>query len=1531
MHRSTPEKLVTVVSHSTGPDVIISPGRFYVDGILCEIEATPVDLTAAPSGFDVEVDTRLVDGRLLAAGQWVRLREGGIPDTLAEIQSVTDKTLTLSVDAAAVGFGAGATMERVTSYRTQPHLPDPPQIDPAGTDYVAYLEVWQRNLTEVEDPGLREPALGGPDSGPDTTTRAQTVWQLRLDEIDGAISDPECSDFGDGWLPAGAEGIAELRVRSTPTPEGDECNIPPEAGYRGAEHQLYRVEIHADSDSGTPTFKWSRDNGSVVYPITGVDAVAPQAKVTVASLGRDAYFTIKEQDVVEAVDDVSTLTGTANDLYRVQVDPADLMVTLDDSLPGSLAQDQQAHPLLRRWDHRDRPEITIAPDGAVEIQEDTWLPLEAGVEVMFRSGSTYKTGDYWLIPARAGIPEGVIWPTENTSDEGAVYQNAHGIERDYCVVGLVVDADPEDCRPTFPPLTELELLGCCRRIEVGDDIQAAIDEAIANGGGCLCLARGTHLWSGELRIHGGHHVTLHGEPGARLLLTADESEASGISVKGSHRIGIGELFIGGAIPWLVRLRAGETGPSRQVDLFNLRMFNPTVVEGQGWAGGVLLTGVENLRVNGCTVAASTGLMSLATVSIPGFHEADDDDDELAFHRVKNVGVHGTHIRYHESGITALAAHRWTVENSRIDAVPAPGQIAGISASDDGAAEVFESAFELLISGAGDPSSGRVATESILWVDSWLTDSVLEGVTAMNAGIWARGGLRQSSAHASELGVEVGWLQEVLVAGNRIDGNQGAGLAFGGAFRSDIDENVIRGREGIVNVSAGRIMTNLVGSVTALANAEWHLSDPAEEAGMGKGVVPWWLVLEEISELLGLRGLVDAIDSALGAKGASFPILLMLAGLIHEGLDDLPELGDGPEIPIVDLVVDGNDINSVGLGLSLQHFLPLGGLRVQDNRVLAEGEQAIVVNSGPIGRNTRLLGAVGKGLIDRARPNLPNTFDAIIDAADPEDREAFQTITKELLPLIENALTGLERMLETDYRIERNSARTCAVVIETNLYEVVVSRNHVTQEQSLGFQAVGDVLKKLEEFEETKPIAFSIVEGTPVYAESYAYRAIEELPARAFVDISRCLPPQPPPSDIEEPPDTHRVPPGMPRPEGPKTELPRSLGGPAIWAKSPGITIAENTVIVPPDSAVESWGWGGILAKGDEPTPELFLLVVLAMVLGVELTSLAVLSESLITDNEVAGGHKHGVRVAEVYLPLPGEGDQAIALVSEVRIAGNQIRNMGGAGIALDETASAVGVDISGNVVRDCSFDPRIIELGVVDTIGGIVGSNCAFVKVHANRVSGCGDESVIPLFGVEFERVVQLSMSDNTVIHSGSTEGRSPFGLSQGGIKAELLMGAVSVADNDVTVMNTGVGILIAGFFELEDWVISPTLVVNLSLYLQATGAQVAARQKTAVTSPQLGARAKVTDNQVTGVARRLGFGLIAGNLADLVMTGNSVRGLGAPSLALRAGSIREGVIGNNLADQITLGQIDAGTITGNRSTLPINLGTGGAIKANNS
>jgi len=181
---------------------------------------------------------------------------------------------------------------KAVSYLSQPSLPTPDKLA-VGKSYVAYLDVWERHITYIEDDSIREVALGGPD----TTTRVKTVWQVRVHDSPQAATDANgkllVSNAAAG-VPAGATAPAPspaappavsecdaplqplltwksgtMTARLQPSdPSDTPCILPPESRYRGLENHLYRVEIHTAGDTTdpneVPTFKWSRENGSVV-------------------------------------------------------------------------------------------------------------------------------------------------------------------------------------------------------------------------------------------------------------------------------------------------------------------------------------------------------------------------------------------------------------------------------------------------------------------------------------------------------------------------------------------------------------------------------------------------------------------------------------------------------------------------------------------------------------------------------------------------------------------------------------------------------------------------------------------------------------------------------------------------------------------------------------------------------------------------------------------------------------------------------------------------------------------------------------------------------------------------------------------------------------------------------------------------------------------------------------------------------------------------------------------------------------------
>lgn len=307
--------------------------------------------------------------------------------------------------------------------------------------YLVYLDVWERHLTYVEDDLIREAALGGPD----TATRAKIVWQVKvrpLSEGPANISSDlknRYQVFLDTIREAIKPGSGKLRARARRHKDADEpCLTTPEARYRGAENQLYRVEIHKGGigrgEEGA-TFKWSRDNGSVFFPIRQLAGT----EVVVEHLGRDTRLGLREGDWVEVVDDDHVLRGEAGPLAQViSVDRMEMRVTLNTSPNRTYDQTTVSrHPLLRRWDQKSDAIPVREGD-----QEQGWIDLEDGVQIQFLAPlagqmAQYRVGDYWLIPARVAIGD-VEWPGP-VNNPTPLYP--HGVEHHYAPLAIISVGD----------------------------------------------------------------------------------------------------------------------------------------------------------------------------------------------------------------------------------------------------------------------------------------------------------------------------------------------------------------------------------------------------------------------------------------------------------------------------------------------------------------------------------------------------------------------------------------------------------------------------------------------------------------------------------------------------------------------------------------------------------------------------------------------------------------------------------------------------------------------------------------------------------------------------------------------------------------------------------------------------------------------------------------------------------------------------------------------------------------------------------
>ncbi|MCH7638407.1 MAG: hypothetical protein IH855_02945 [Bacteroidetes bacterium] len=113
-------------------------------------------------------------------------------------------------------------------------LPNPPvTIPPEDGTYLAYLDVWDRHLTALEAPHIREVALGDPD----TATRVKNVWQVKLHRLTDAeaAAAPDCLSDIPSWNEATAPSTGELSARAEPgAPSDDPCIVAPGAATGGS-------------------------------------------------------------------------------------------------------------------------------------------------------------------------------------------------------------------------------------------------------------------------------------------------------------------------------------------------------------------------------------------------------------------------------------------------------------------------------------------------------------------------------------------------------------------------------------------------------------------------------------------------------------------------------------------------------------------------------------------------------------------------------------------------------------------------------------------------------------------------------------------------------------------------------------------------------------------------------------------------------------------------------------------------------------------------------------------------------------------------------------------------------------------------------------------------------------------------------------------------------------------------------------------------------------------------------------------------
>src|SRR5580765_2412802 len=446
-----------------------------------------------------------------------------------------------------------------TPYASQPYWPTPDPLPTSG-NHLAYLDVWDREVTYLEDSNLVEVAVGV-----DTTARIQTAWQVRLLQDVGNVTCQSDDDEIPHWLDT----------------------IAPSAGRLTTD----TVEVSAGGAPGTATFKWSRDNGSVAIPV--VEMVSTTV-LRLATVGKDDVLRISTGDWVEILDDNYELGQKPGEMRKVTVDDAARTITFSGAIPVDLrpanaADATKRHLRVRRWDQSG---VVKSGAGATLIDLDlagspgvitvptsasTQVVLEHGVVVAFSVASggsgKFRPGDYWVFAAR----------TADTSVEKLDAAPPLGVHHHYARLGVVTfPGSATDCRRLWPPLSEGGG-GCectiCLTPDSPIGLQDAVDQIKAVGG-TICLATGVYDIGAGVNITGARSLRIRGQGPATILvargraLTISQSIAvtvenlavvSGAAAPSAVSV---RSVIGGTLQDLVVLSypSGDTGGGSAVEL-----------------------------------------------------------------------------------------------------------------------------------------------------------------------------------------------------------------------------------------------------------------------------------------------------------------------------------------------------------------------------------------------------------------------------------------------------------------------------------------------------------------------------------------------------------------------------------------------------------------------------------------------------------------------------------------------------------------------------------------------------------------------------------------------------------------------------------------------------------------------------------------------------------------------------------------------------------------------------------------------------
>jgi hypothetical protein len=731
---TTPYAFLITASASGGTNTLtVGPGRMYVDGLLAENHGDP------------------------NAAQW--------DPALAELSGSPQPP--------------PATETAAIDFTKQPYMPAGTTLPPGSGPFLAYLDVWIRELSYLEDPDLIDKAVGV-----DTTGRLQTVWQVKLFDLANSPG-ASCNSDISGWPPPPSAGLLTTGT-ALAAPSGP-CCLTSGAAYTGMENQFYRVEIHQPGTpvsgatppsplpAGTATFKWSRDNASVMTSVSSIANVQnsqgdPASQLAVQSLGRDQVLGFAPGNWIEILDDDLEFAGLPGELHQIDsVDYSAKTITLATTLgaqfnPGDT--DPNVHTRIQRWDQSgkiyEKDGTTVWWDldtqgGDIPVPPvGTSLMLENGIIVSFDLDAAitlgaFRTGDFWTFAAR----------TADGSIEILQDARPRGIHHHYARLSIVTFPNSAtDCRTKWPPSTgETESCGCCCTVTVGNGVESvgkftSIQQAINSlpaAGGEVCVLPGRYFEN--IFIRDRRDVLLRGCGWQTRIASGSLKPAPPPAAPADHRPGnvpdvagprAGPAPAPGAAPANTFPAVITVASSQHIQLLSF------AVEAAADEVGILLDGTGKL---------SAGLGDVGNVNVANV------DAVRGFRTVLDVTLDDLVLT--ASTLPAVLAHRvrlLQMEACRVAIQDVPSQWPA----------VWVSGIEMRI------VRNWIGLQNAANLQLWLPASVV-GDLAADAGA---GGATGETGIVSTFGVHPGGLQvggqsrDVFVLENEIEGGSRNGITLG---------------------------------------------------------------------------------------------------------------------------------------------------------------------------------------------------------------------------------------------------------------------------------------------------------------------------------------------------------------------------------------------------------------------------------------------------------------------------------------------------------------------------------------------------------------------------------------------------------------------------------------------------------------------------------------------------------------------------------------------------------------------------------